>query len=146
MSFQHPFSLGQRNMKHHPETNNHQYKILLKHQLLSYMIFFISLHGNRVNVRKGKSGCLLYFSFLSPNRTRNRFDESIFKNNKNIFKQKYLLVGDDNVVLAFANQKLEFDVGRIERLFYQSVSFFRQIDWSNFKMMSLPETSRASYP
>ena len=32
---------------------------------------------------------------------------------------------DDNVVVTFANEKLKFDVSQIEKLFYQSVSFFK---------------------
>ena len=50
---------------------------------------------------------------------------------------------DDNVVKTFANQKLRFDVSKVERLFYQSVLFFKYIDWSR---MSFPKTFRATVP
>ena len=54
------------------------------------------------------------------------------------------MIKDDNLLATFTNQKLKFDVIKIERLFYQSISFFKSIDWSNFEMMLFPETSRAS--
>ena len=53
------------------------------------------------------------------------------------FKQNYLLIGDDNVVVTFANQKLKFDVSKIE-------SFVFQVDWLVY--MSLPKTFRATVP
>ena len=39
--------------------------------------------------------------------------------------KKYLVIRDDNVGVTFANQKLKFDVSKIEKLFYQSVLFFK---------------------
>ena len=49
-------------MKHHPETNNQYYKLWLKYEPLSYLIFFISSFGNWVNVKKIESGFfILYF-------------------------------------------------------------------------------------
>ena len=41
------------------------------------------------------------------------------------FKQKYILMKDENVVVAFANQKIKLVVSKIEKWFYQSASFFK---------------------
>ena len=40
--------------------------------------------------------------------------------------------------MTFANQKLNFDLSKIERLFYQSASFFKKINWSNFQNSRKP--------
>ena len=106
-------------MKHHPEINNQQYKILLKYELLSYLIFFISSYGNWVNVRKAESRCYILFCLQILHAT------NLMKVCDSKFKQEYLLIQDDNVVVTFANQKLKFNVSKIERLFDQSVSFFK---------------------
>ena len=114
-------------MKHHPETNNQYYKLWLKYEPLSYLIFFISSFGNWVNVKKIESGFfILYFCLHMLHAT------NLMKVCDWSFKQKYLLIKDDNVVVTFANQKLKFNVRKTERLFYQSALFFKYIDWSNF--------------
>ena len=63
-------------MKHHPETNNRYYKLWLKYELLSYLIFFILSYGNWFNVKKNREW-ILYSLFLSPYPTRNKFNESV---------------------------------------------------------------------
>ena len=98
------------------------------------MIFFIWSYGNRVNVRKEESGfhILLYCrQILHATNLMKVWDLS--------FKQKYFLIKDDNVVVTFANEKLKVDVSNIARLFYESASFFKQIDWSNFDNDVIPK-------
>ena len=56
-------------------------------------------------------------------------------------RQKYLLIRNDNVVLTFANQKLKFDVSKIERLAKLKVF---QVD--SLVYMSFPKTFRATVP
>ena len=54
---------------------------------------------------------VLYSSFLSPNPTRNKFDEIVgLKFLKKLFF----------VVITFLNQKIKFDLSKIEKTFYQS--------------------------
>ena len=61
---------------------------------------------------------MVYSSILTPNSISNKFDKSVrLKIN--------LLMKDENVVVTIVKQKLKFDVSRIERLFYKSVSFFK---------------------
>ena len=106
--------------ENHPGTNNQYYKLWLKYEPLSYLIFFISSFGNWVNVKKIESGFfILYFCLHMLHAT------NLMKVCDWSFKQKYLLIKDDNVVVTFANQKLTFDFRRTERLFYQSVLFFK---------------------
>ena len=84
------------------------------------MTYFISSYGNWVNVRKRESGCyilLFYPKILHATNMMKVWDWKL--------KEKYLLIRYDNVVATFANQKLKFDVSKIEKLFYQSVSFFK---------------------
>ena len=96
------------------------YKLWLKYEQLSYLIFFISSHGNWFNVKKIESGFyILCFCFNILHAT------NLMKVWNWSFKQKYLLIKDDNVVVTLANQKLKFDVRRTEILFYQSVLFFK---------------------
>ena len=52
------------------------------------------------------------------------------------FKQKYLLIKDDNVVKTFANQKLKVDVRKIERWFYMNQLCFSSRLTSLTSMMS----------
>ena len=94
------------------------YKLWLKYELLSYLIFFISLHGNWFNVKKIESGFYILCFCLNILHATN-----LMKVWNWSFKQKYLLIKDDNVVLTLANQKLKFDVRRTEILSYQSVLF-----------------------
>ena len=84
------------------------------------MIFFISLYGNWSNVRKGESGCYILLFCPQILHATNLMKVGYWK-----VKQKYLLIKDDNVVVTFENQRLKFDVSKIERLFFQSVSFFK---------------------
>ena len=94
------------------------YKLWLKYEQLSYLIFFISSHGNWFNVKKIESGFYILCFCLHILHATN-----LMKVWNWSFKQKYLLIKDDNVVLTLANQKLKFDVRRTEILFYQSVLF-----------------------
>ena len=64
---------------------------------------------------------MLYSSFLSSNSTHNKSDISVGLK----FKQKYLLIKGDNVVVTFVNQELKFHFGKIGRFFYKVVSFFK---------------------
>ena len=114
-------------MKHHPETNNLNYKLWLKYELINYLTFFILSYGNWVNVKKIESGLYILCFCLHILHATN-----LMKVWNWSFKQKYLLIKDNNVVVTFANQKLKFDIRRTERLFYQSVLFFRYTDRSNF--------------
>ena len=120
---------------------NQYYNIWIKYELLRYLIFFFLSHGNWVNVRKRKNRCYILLFCPQILHATNLIEVWDWK-----FKQKYLLIKDDNVTVTFVNKKLKFDVSKIGRLFYQSVSFFKQIDWSNFKMMSFSENSKASVP
>ena len=63
------------------------------------MIFFISSYGNWVNVRKGERECYILLFCLKILPATNLIKVWI----ENL-KQKYLLIGDDNVVVTFANQ------------------------------------------
>ena len=96
------------------------YKLWLKYELLSYLIFFISLYGNWFNVKKIESGFYILCFCLHILHVTN-----LMKVWNWSFKQKYLLIKDNNVVVTLANQKLKFDVRRSEILFYQSVLFFK---------------------
>ena len=96
------------------------YKLWLKYELLSYLIFFISSYGNWFNVKKIESGFYILCFCLHILHVTN-----LMKVWNWSFKQKYLLIKDNNVVVTLANQKLKFDVRRSEILFYQSVLFFK---------------------
>ena len=96
------------------------HKLWLKYELLSYLIFFISSYGNWVNVKKIESGFYILCFCLHI-----LYATNLMKVWNWSFKQKYLLIKDDNVVVTLANQKLKFDVRRTEILFYQSVLFFK---------------------
>ena len=76
------------------------YNLWLKYELLSYLIFFISSCGNWFNVKKIEGGfCIVFFCLHILHIT------NLMKVWNWSFKQKYLLIRDDNVVVTLANQK-----------------------------------------
>ena len=138
--FENPFSLGQCNMKHHPETNNRYYKFWLEYELLSYLIFFISLYGNWVNFKKIESGfCILCFCphILYATNLMKVWDWS--------FKQKYLLIKDDNLVATFANQKHNLMLGEQKDHFINQLCFSSRLTGLT-SMMSFQKSSKVSVP
>ena len=69
----------------------------------------------RLILEKEIVGFIFFFSV--PISYTQQIDES--------FKQRCLLIKADNVAVAFANQKLKFDVRKTEKIFCQSALFFK---------------------
>ena len=127
-------------MKHHPETNNRYYKLWLKYELLSYLIFFISSYGNWVNVKKIESG--FYILFFCPHILH---ATNLMKVWDWSFKQKYLLIKDDDLVVTFANQKHNLMLGELKDYFINQLCFSSRLTGLT-SMMSFQKSSKVSAP
>ena len=104
------------------------------------MIFFISSYGNWVNVNKTESGFyILCFCphILHATNLMKVWDWS--------FKQKYLLIKDNNLVVKFANQKHNLMLGELKDYFINQLCFSSRLTGLT-SMMSFQKSSKVSVP
>ena len=105
---------------------------------MTYLIFFISSYGNWVNVKKIESG--FYILFFCPHILH---VTNLMKVWDWSFKQKYLLIKDDDLVVTFANQKHNLMLGELKDYFVNQLCFSSRLTGLT-SMMSFQKSSKVS--